>query len=81
MVLPVMPPYIGPKARGGKMVLPLDSEIEAFADRQGRPEWRVEYFDDDGGCYVTIFAGPLADKRAREYAEALETHKLGPIPG
>jgi hypothetical protein len=29
-------------------------------DRHGASEWRVEYFDDDGGCYVTIFAGPVA---------------------
>jgi hypothetical protein len=25
--------------------------------------WRVEYFEADGGCYVTIFAGPAAEKR------------------
>lgn len=44
------------------MTLQLVSKIEAFADRKGRPEWRVEYFDDDGGCYVTIFGGPFAEK-------------------
>ena len=27
-------------------------------DRNGNGEWRVEYQDDDGACYVTIFAGP-----------------------
>ena len=34
-------------------------------------EWRVEYFDDDGGCYVAIFAGPAAEQRARDYRDAL----------
>jgi hypothetical protein len=32
-------------------------------DRNG--ESRVEYQDDDGGCYITIFAGPKAEQRAR----------------
>ena len=26
---------------------------------------------DDGGCYVTIFAGPMAQLRARAYGDAL----------
>jgi hypothetical protein len=62
------------------MALDLDSEIEVFADRCGRSEWRVEYSDDDGGCYVTIFAGPLREERARNYADALKAGKLTPIP-
>ena len=62
------------------MAVQLDSKIDVFADRQGLPEWRVEYVDDDGGCYVTIFAGPFAEKRAREYADALKARKLAPIP-
>ena len=33
-------------------------------------EWRVEYFDDDGGSYVAIFAGPAAEQRARDYRDA-----------
>jgi hypothetical protein len=45
------------------MAVQLDSKIEAFKDRSGLPEWRVEYFDDHGGCYVTIFAGPFAEQR------------------
>lgn len=34
-------------------------------------DWRVEAIDDDreGECYVTIFAGPQSEDRAREYAE------------
>jgi hypothetical protein len=39
----------------------------------GSAEWRVEYFDDDGGCYVTIFAGPACERRARDYFGALKT--------
>jgi hypothetical protein len=27
----------------------------------------VEWFDSDGGCYVTTFDEPLAERRAREY--------------
>ena len=62
------------------MAVQLDSKIDAFADRDARPEWRVEYFDDDGGCYVVIFAGPFAERRAREYADALTALELAPIP-
>ena len=29
-------------------------------DRFGTGEWRVEFSTDDGGCYITIFAGPAA---------------------
>lgn len=35
-------------------------------------EWRVEYFDADGGCYVTIFSGPEAEQRARGYHAMLQ---------
>jgi putative SOS response-associated peptidase YedK len=28
-------------------------------------EWRVEYFDDDGGCDVTVFAWSEAERRGR----------------
>jgi hypothetical protein len=51
--------------------MPTRTEIGVFADRFGRPEWRVEYQDDDGACYVTIFAGPDAEQRARDYQAAL----------
>jgi hypothetical protein len=36
----------------------IESEIKVFEDRIAAGEWRVEYFDDDGGCCVTISAGP-----------------------
>jgi hypothetical protein len=38
-----------------------------FQGPAGSRAWRVEYFDADGGCYVTVFAGPAAEKRARDY--------------
>jgi hypothetical protein len=47
-----------------------------FEDREHNGEWRVEYFDDDGGCYVTVFAGPMA---ARAYYGALTNRTLAVI--
>jgi len=32
---------------------------------------------DDGACYVTIFAGPAAEQRARHYYDAPQTGSLG----
>jgi len=32
-------------------------EVRAHEDRYGSGEWHVSYFDDDGGCYITVFAG------------------------
>ena len=40
---------------------PSFDRIEVFEDNEHAGDWRVEYFDADGGCYVTIFAGPLAE--------------------
>jgi hypothetical protein len=34
--------------------------------------------DDDGGCYVAIFAEPAAEQRARDYGDALRTGRLTP---
>jgi hypothetical protein len=51
--------------------MPVESEISVFQDRKQAGEWRVEYFDEDGGCYVTLFVGPEAERRARDYADAL----------
>ena len=45
--------------------MPIESEIKVFEDRIVSGEWRVEYFDDDGGCYVAIFAGPWRRNSAR----------------
>jgi hypothetical protein len=43
-------------------------EYEVFEDKRQSQDWRVEAFDDDAGCYVTIFSGPDAKLRAQEYA-------------
>ena len=50
-----------------------------FPDRTNSREWRVEYEDSDSGCYVTIFAGPKAEERARAYSGALNAGKLETI--
>jgi len=47
-----------------------------FEDKREPGDWRVEYHDDDGGCYVTIFSGPAAEKRARPYGDALKSRAL-----
>jgi hypothetical protein len=36
----------------------------------------VEYFDERGRSYVTVFAGPQAAKRARDYYDALKAGLL-----
>lgn len=49
------------------------TEIAAWRKRHERcfpyrPEsWRVESIDDDGGCLIAEFSGPLAQERASEY--------------
>jgi hypothetical protein len=58
--------------------VPIESEIKVFGDRIVSGQWRVEYFDDDGGCYVAIFAGPAAEQRARDYGGALRNGRLTP---
>jgi hypothetical protein len=57
------------------------ADVWLVADRRERGVWRVEYKDDDGGCYVTIFAGPVAEQRARDYFEALQAGRLRTIRG
>ena len=41
---------------------------KVIEDRESAGDWRVEWFDDDGGCEVAIFAGPNAKNRAIRYA-------------
>jgi hypothetical protein len=36
--------------------------------------------DDDGGCYVTIFAGPAAEQRARTYYAYYEALQMKRLP-
>jgi hypothetical protein len=75
-------------ARGDRFVDPsvnaFHGEVSVNEDRTGTGDWRVEYFDDDGGCYVTIFAGPAAESRARDYFTSLKSGRLSirrePLP-
>lgn len=39
------------------------------AERAGSPgAWNVEAIDSDGGIEQAIFAGPISEERAKEYA-------------
>jgi hypothetical protein len=51
-----------------------DAEVSVGEDPQPG-EWRVEYFQKADG-YVTIFAGPMAEQRARAYFDALKSGAL-----
>jgi hypothetical protein len=52
------------------------ADVILHEDFDGNGEWRVEYQDDDGRCYVTIFSGPKAEQRARDYFHALKAGTL-----
>jgi hypothetical protein len=56
--------------------MPIESDIMVFEDHEKEGEWRVDYFDGDGSCYVTIFLGPDAEQRARAYGDALKAGTL-----
>src|SRR5882757_5562209 len=52
-------------------------------DQVGNDEWGVEYMGSDGGCYVTIFAGPEAEReRATTSARSrpARSRSCGPAP-
>jgi hypothetical protein len=55
------------------------ARVWLLEDRDAPGDWRVEYQDDDGGCYVTIFSGPAAEQRARGYFQALKEGRLSTI--
>jgi hypothetical protein len=40
------------------------ARVWLLEDRDAPGDWRVEYHDDNGACYVTIFCGPAAEQRA-----------------
>lgn len=46
----------------------MTTEVNVSEDKEEPGSWRVEYFDEDGACFVTIFAGLESEARAREYA-------------
>jgi hypothetical protein len=47
--------------------------VTVIEDQRRNGEWVVEYFDADGAPYTTIFAGPEAERRARDYFRALRS--------
>jgi hypothetical protein len=51
-------------------------EVTVFEDDAGNGDWRVEYFDRAGAGYVTIFAGPEAERHARDYFHALKSGSI-----
>lgn len=50
--------------------------LNVFEDHRHAGEWRVEYQDADGACYVVIFSGPRAERRALDYYNALGSKAL-----
>jgi hypothetical protein len=73
-VIPFLPPPGWEPA--DSFIDPSKGRVMVFADREHADAWRVEYTDYDGGCYVTIFAGPAAERRARAYFAALRAGSL-----
>jgi hypothetical protein len=47
-------------------------DLALAADLEFEGAWRVEYFDSDGACYITIFTGQEPEPRARDYYDAIE---------
>jgi len=65
------------------MSLTTSSAIKVFDDRIVSREWRVEYFDGDGGCYVAIFAGRPSTRADRQSSVPGAARRAGmrPAPG
>jgi hypothetical protein len=38
--------------------------------------WRIEWFDSHGRAYITVFAGPSASERERDYRDAIKDGRL-----
>jgi len=51
-------------------------DLALAADLEVEGAWRVEYFDNDGAGYITIFAGQSAEVRARDYYDAIKRGAL-----
>ncbi len=63
---------------------PRTRALRAILDKLIPGQWRVEWFDDDGGCEVEIFTGSNARERALHYADRqygdFDELKLDPYP-
>jgi hypothetical protein len=55
--------------RGAILEGAMPETAKVFEDREHPGEWRVEWFDDDGGCEVEIFTGPHTRDQAIRYAD------------
>jgi hypothetical protein len=51
-------------------------EVFVHPDCEGGSHWLVDWGDSDGGCYVTTFDGPMAERRARDYFAMLKSGRL-----
>jgi hypothetical protein len=62
----------------------MSEPAKVFEDRELSGQWRVEWFDDDGGCDVELFSGPTARRDALRYAMRTYGHfrevELEPYP-
>jgi hypothetical protein len=62
----------------------LSEPAKVFEDRITPGDWRVEWFNNDGGCEVAILSGPNARELAIRYAERkygdFEEISLSPYP-
>jgi hypothetical protein len=52
------------------------ADVQLQEDRDETGAWIVDYQDGAGAMYVTIFTGPAAESRARDYFKALKTGGL-----
>jgi hypothetical protein len=62
-----------------KTILPSDEparDLTLVEDEVIPGEWRVEYFDEEGDDYLTIFVGQQAELRARDYRDAIKEGRL-----
>jgi hypothetical protein len=55
---------------------------EVVRDRHAPDTWRAEATDEqsEGECYVAVFMGPGAERRAREYAAWQNRKVASPRP-
>jgi hypothetical protein len=55
-------------------------QMEVFADKEFPNDWHVEAIDTNtGDVFQTVFAGPDAEQRAKEYADWQESRQLARV--
>ncbi len=58
-----------------------DLRAKVFRDREHAEDWRVEKYDEEGGCEITSFSGPAVQERARCHADREYGQKFARRPG